>query len=301
MAGRPKGFTSTEAWKPVTWDLVTNVKAVLREYSEYLPLTARQIFYRMVGQYDYDKTEQAYARLCEALVKARRARVISFSAIRDDGTMEAFGGGWDSPKQWWRGVLHSAQAYERDRMEGQPVRIEVWCEAGGMHGQLSRVTGPYSVGMFSTGGFSSVTVTYEIAQRVLESEVPMVFMHLGDYDPSGESIFAAMAEDVAAFVAGELGDWDEAHELFRPRRVALTQEQVQAHNLPTAPPKRTDSRSARWVGDTCQLEAMDPATIAGVLTEAIEGELDLEQRQAVMDAEDRERGGLVSEIEKRAA
>ena len=50
-----------------------------------LPLTVRQIFYRLVGAHGYDKTEQAYARLGEHLNRARRAGLIEFDAIRDDG------------------------------------------------------------------------------------------------------------------------------------------------------------------------------------------------------------------------
>jgi len=81
---RPRGFIS---WSPraATLALLDQVLAVLAEYAEYLPLTVRQIFYRLVGSAGYDKTELAYDRLCEHLVKARRAGLISFDAIRDDG------------------------------------------------------------------------------------------------------------------------------------------------------------------------------------------------------------------------
>ena len=38
------------------------------------------------------------------------------------------------------------------------------------------------------------------------------------------------------------------------RRVALTKEQVDGYELPTAPPKKSDSRSKKWKGETCQLQ-----------------------------------------------
>lgn len=298
MTGRPKGYIAGWNPQPKTVELVAQVQEVLRQYREYLPMTARQIFYRLVGQFDYDKTELAYSRLCEALVKARRAQVISFGAIRDDGTFSSGGGGWDSPAQWWSGELSAAKGYRRDRMVGQDVRIEVWCEAAGMAPQLARVTSPFSVSMYSTGGFSSVTVTHEIAQRVAHEDKPTVFMHVGDYDPSGESIFEAMSEDVLAFVAGEVGDWTEAEEQFRPVRVALTAEQVERYDLPTAPPKKSDTRSAKWVGETCQAEAMDPGTLSEILTAAIEGHLDLDLREDVIEEEERQRAALVAEVQK---
>ena len=55
------------------------------EYEDYLPLTVRQIFYRLVGAYGFEKTERAYERLGNHLVRARRAQIIRFDAIRDDG------------------------------------------------------------------------------------------------------------------------------------------------------------------------------------------------------------------------
>jgi hypothetical protein len=65
--------------------LLDQVRSVLDEYLEHLPLTVRQVFYRLVGVYEYDKTEKAYARLAECLNRARRAGVISWDVIRDDG------------------------------------------------------------------------------------------------------------------------------------------------------------------------------------------------------------------------
>ena len=65
--------------------LLGQVQAILVEYEDYLPLTVRQIFYRLVGAYGFEKTERAYERLGNHLVRARRAQIIRFDAIRDDG------------------------------------------------------------------------------------------------------------------------------------------------------------------------------------------------------------------------
>src|SRR5574341_2347961 len=82
--GRVRGLA---AWQPRAKSLVLleQVKAVLREYIEHLPLTIRQIFYRLVGAYAYEKTEKAYDSLAEMLNRARRAGRVPWSAIRDDG------------------------------------------------------------------------------------------------------------------------------------------------------------------------------------------------------------------------
>jgi hypothetical protein len=59
---RPRGFAP---WNPTAESrgLIEKVLAVLAEYGAYLPLTVRQIFYRLVGASGYEKTEAAYERL----------------------------------------------------------------------------------------------------------------------------------------------------------------------------------------------------------------------------------------------
>lgn len=291
-SGRPKGYIYD--WNPQhkTLVLISQVEQVLNDFRAHLPLTARQIFYMLVGRHGYDKTEQAYARLCEMLVKARRAGIIDFGDIRDDGTIENTVHGYQSTTDWWETIEDYASRYIRDRNEGQDVHIEVWCEAGGMAPQLAKVAHPYGINVYSTGGFSSVTVTYETAKRVSERDKPTVFMHIGDYDPSGESIFQSMTEDIGEFV------WADTNsgEMFIPQRVALTAEQVDRYGLDTAPPKRSDSRSRSWVGDTCQAEAMDPATLASTLRDAIEAHYDMGIYHELIQVEAEERGKLVEEV-----
>lgn len=139
--------------------------------------------------------------------------------------------------------------------------------------QLARVATEFSVPVYSCGGFASLTAVREIVDRAEGRDRPTVFLHLGDFDPSGESIFDSMSEDAAAFLGR---DRLLAVSRFIPERVALTSDQVIDHDLPTAPPKDTDSRSARWSGETCQLEALPPDVLADLVAEAIWQWIDLE-------------------------
>jgi hypothetical protein len=59
--------------------ILNQTKVVAVEYAEQLPLTLRQIFYRLVRVYAYEKFEQAYMRLTE-LFKERRAGLVEMSA-----------------------------------------------------------------------------------------------------------------------------------------------------------------------------------------------------------------------------
>ena len=78
--------------------LVDQVKAILKEYEAHLPLTVRQVLYRMMGKFGHEKTLEP--TLYELLLRARRARVIDMDAIRDDGGEHWETTPWDSAEQY---------------------------------------------------------------------------------------------------------------------------------------------------------------------------------------------------------
>ena len=288
-AGRPRGYITNYNPQTRTLDLLDAVKAVLDEYADYLPMTARQIFYRLIGAHGFPKTEAFYGNLCNHLANARRAGVIPFDSIRDDGVTIIRRNYFASEDDFRFHLRHLARNYRRDFMATQPLYIEVWCEAGGMLQQLSDVAHPYSIRVYSSGGFDSLTAKKDIADRIIETGKPAVILHLGDFDPSGESIFRSAAEDVTAFVQADRLSGLVTVEF---RRVALTADQVLEFGLPTAPAKASDSRSKAWSGETCQLEALTPRQIAEILDTAIRDCLDLDQLNFDQAAEHHERASV---------
>ncbi|WP_241524153.1 hypothetical protein [Oceaniglobus indicus] len=283
---RNRGYI--DGYKPSakTRALLDQAQDVLDEYRRFWPLTCRQIFYRMVGAHGYDKTEAAYGRLCHHLANARRGKIIPFDAIRDDGvttwTMDHF----DDRDDFLRHVRELGERYTRNKLTAQGVHIEVWCEAAGMSPQLFRVAEPYSVPVYSSGGFDSLTAKKRLANRICAIEKRAIILHLGDYDPSGVSIFDSVAEDVTAFV---MADRPHGFVSVEFERVALTREQVQRHDLPTSPAKATDSRFKNWTGGTCQLEALTPDVIASILRTAITRRFDYDQLAVDQSAEEHDR------------
>ncbi len=287
--GRPKGYA---AWRPHarTRVLLEQVQAILVEYEDHLPLTVRQIFYRLVGGYGFEKTEAAYERLGNLLVRARRARIVDFDDIRDDGIVTHSSRWHAGVEDFWDDTGRRARDYRRDRQAGQGQCLELWCEAAGMAPQLARVADEYSVPVFSSGGFSSLSAVRLIAERACSRDVPTVILHVGDFDPSGESIFEAVTADAAAFVQD-----DRVIQTQRiiPVRAALTADQVALYGLETAPPKRSDSRSAAWDGGTCQLEALPPDRLAEVVGVAIDKWVVLDPLVTALKAENNDRDELL--------
>ena len=68
-------------WSPqkATWVVLGQVQEVFDVYGEQLPLTIRQILYRLVAAYDFEKTETSDGKLCNYLDRARLARMFEFA------------------------------------------------------------------------------------------------------------------------------------------------------------------------------------------------------------------------------
>lgn len=269
-------------WDPnyETLVLIEQVQSVLTEYRSYLPMTGRQIFYRLVGNHDYAKTEKAYKSLLEKLVRARRAGLIPWSAIRDDGVTIAGGGGWSGIDEFANSIRGMADGFWLDPMIDQPAVIELWCEAQGMVPQMERVAGEFGILVYSSGGFNSVTMKHNAATRFIvearDRGRSTILLHVGDHDPSGVAIYDNLELDLNAMIEDygrRHGDIAHADVLIT-KRIAVTQQQADDFGLDSAPPKSSDSRTASWEGDTYQVEAMSPANLASEVSMAIDNVID---------------------------
>ena len=273
--------------------MLGQVQQILDEYRAHLPLTVRQVYYRMIAHYRHPKGKRFETTLGELLVDARRAREIPFEATRDDGITRG-GGQWvDSLGQ----TLANADAWlthhDLNRQTDQRLRIEVWCEAAGMIPQLQRVTSEHSIPVYSCGGFNSLTAIRQIDDDVIADGRDTCLLHLGDYDPSGVSIYERVIRDVRAFLADDAPDVE-----FAGVPVALTESQIEQHGLPLDPITTKDSRSLVWLkqGKThkCELEALAPNEIAAALRDAIEQHIDSDLLRTVVERQRTEREALKS-------
>lgn len=287
---RPRGFIDDWAPRDKSRHLLTLVSAILVQYAEQLPLTIRQIFYRLVGRHDYPKTERDYKNLCELLNKARRARLVPWSAIRDDGFVNHGTPFYDGANDLFASFRYQAECMRLDRQRDQPRRLYVACEAAGMAPQLARVVDPYGIDVLASGGFDSLTDKHRLGEQWAGTEQPVTVLHIGDYDPSGCAIYDALAEDVGAFAEAYGGDV-----LFE--RVAVTPDQALLYNLPSAPPKPTDKRG--FAGDeTWQAEALDPQDLARIVTDAIETKFYRSIYEAILAEEEKTRLGVLSALDR---
>jgi hypothetical protein len=278
---------------PQSTALLDQVNAILDEYRAYLPLTIRQVFYRLVGAHGYEKTEKSYTRLSELMNRARRARKISMDAIRDDGGQKIEPTMWQDEQNFLDCVTRLARDFRLDRQEGQRTRLIVMCEAAGMAPQLADAVDDYCITVISSGGFNSVTENHKLSRELTQfcddgfTEV-IEILHVGDHDPSGAHLFLAMSEDVTAFVAAY-----DVPVTFT--RLAVTPEQIEEMGLDTAPPKTSDNRA--FGGETCQAEAIPPDLLADILTKAVDERTHFEVRERLLERESEIRDELIERLE----
>jgi hypothetical protein len=303
MAIRPRGYVNDWKFRGARTALMEQINAVFEEYAAYRPLTVRQIFYRLIGEYGYPKDKRSIGRLTELLIIARRAREIPFEWIRDDGVVGREPHGYPSMLGFWSAVRGAADGYRRVRQEGQDPYVEIICEAAGMVPQLEAAAHEYGIPVYSSGGANSLTDKWQIAQRAIErierdEQVLTVILHVGDHDKAGLDIYNVLEEDVRAFVDGH--DWGEYASVpldadhyglvpVRFERVAVTPEQIDRFGLEADP-----------LSNAVQAEALAPDDMANELRAAILPHVNMDVRKKLLAIEAAERGELSRDVRKLA-
>lgn len=260
---RPRGWA---AWNPhpKTRAKLDQVSEILSTNAEYLPLSLRQVFYLGVSAYEWPKTENEYSSLLDMMNRARRAGLIQFDAIRDDGITQKRAIVYDDADQLLRIFRSSVANFRLDPMIDQPRDAVVWTEGKGLVPMVQGFVDTYALEVISSGGFDSLTIKKQMADRF--SGKPGIVLHLGDYDASGEVMFRALEQDVQAF-GGDV----EFH------RLAVLPEQIEEWNLPTKPAKtKGNTHAAQFTGtETVELEAIPPERLRRLLDGAIRNVLDM--------------------------
>jgi hypothetical protein len=304
MMGRPKGFAP---WRPQkkTELLLAEMDEIFEEYREYLPMTVRQMFYRLVGK-GHEKTERFYGRVQDACNRGRRSGRIPWSFIRDDGISRLGGethyGYFENPREYYETYQELPNYYERSWHVDQPAYVAVLCEASGMVPMIERAVSQYRVEVISSSGFDSVTVKHDLFADALERYEnygqKTKLLHLGDHDPSGWWIHKSMKEDLCTFCQDHE---DAPDDLVDLRRTALKPEQIVLYGIEPdlKPPSGDHAREfiARELGPPAQLEAIPPDTLSTLIRQDVERTLDLGVLMETTERERREKAEVQKKLD----
>ncbi|MGA5097419.1 hypothetical protein ACPCAC_08615 [Streptomyces lavendulocolor] len=284
---RPRGYQPDWQPRPATQQLLAAVEFILGRYAAQLPLTIRQIWYAAVSEGVLARQERTYKRLVDLLGMARRSGRISWLAIGDGTDTAVEPVAYDGADGFRQAQLDAARGFRLDRQAGQDARLEVWCDTAGLVPQLATVTDPWGVPVYASA--TGLSGKRAAAQRAAVGGHGCVrILVVGDWDPNGLQLFAALAEDVTAFAALDAPDV-----LVRFDRLAVTERQIAELRLPTAPVKAGERRSSFPGTSTTQAEALPPDVLAALVRDAISGSRDTEVLADVLEREEAQRRALL--------
>lgn len=227
------------------------------------PMTIRGLFYRLVSDGVIPKTEAAYKSIVIRLAtEMRLSGAIPYGWVADNTRWRHGSSAFTSLGDW---LEESIRTYRLDLWRDQDAYVEVWLEKDALAGVVLEETDPWRVPLMVTRGYPSLTYLANCAAHIQCVSKPTYLYYFGDLDPSGVDIPRVVEKRLRQFLPDV-----EIH--FA--RVAITAEQVDEHNLPTRPTKRTDTRANRFKGESVEVDALPPAVLRTLVRECIVQHID---------------------------
>ncbi len=292
---RQKG-TPNGVYQPRSIKRTRRTKAAIERIDDALveiceqrkPTTIRHVFYVAANNYGIvSKTEKDYKNVvCHRLKVLRRSGRIPWGWLTDNTRWHIKNRSYASLDD----ALDEMQdSYRRNLWLSQRDYVEVWCEKDAIAGILTRATEQFDVPLMVVRGFSSLSFLYDMAERMVEIDKPTYIYYFGDHDPSGLSISKCIERELRRFAPNV-----ELH--FQ--RVAVIPAQIVQWSLPTRPTKQSDSRARNFVGDSVEVDAIDPRKLVELASAAIEVHVDSGALAKTKMIEQAERATLAGIMER---
>lgn len=266
-------------------EMQTLREAIYETLAAYHPMTLRQLFYQLVVKDVVPKTQAQYSgTVCRLLVLMREDGTIPFEWIVDNTRWMRKPSSYASLGD----MLDEAQQfYRRDLWAAQDAYVEVWRESDAIAGVLYEVTSQWDVPLMVAKGFSSLTFSQSAGAAIEDRGKPAFVYYFGDRDPSGVHIDRNILKRLKKY-APSID--------IQFRRVAVTVEQVEAWNLPSKPPKKSDSRSKNFKGEAVELDSIPPDQLMVMVERCVTRHIDHEALERLQTVEAAERNTLRSMI-----
>ena len=258
------------------------LKAHLYEITQEIqPASVRQIYYQMVSRGFIDKTETEYkGTVCRLLTIMRKAGELPYGWITDTTRMMRKPNSYRDLDQW---LEHEAALYRRALWDNQAVDVEIWLEKDALSGVLYPITSRWDVPLMVTRGYPSLTFVHSAAHQMNQTEWPTHIYYLGDHDPSGQDIPRMVEENLREMAP-------KADITFT--RLAVNPDQIELLNLPTRPTKKKDSRSKGFIGESVEVDAIEPEVLRRMVEDAITSHINQDALDYQMEVEALERETL---------
>jgi hypothetical protein len=279
-----------EKYYSKTWELLGHILNVVDSYN--VPITSRQVFYRLVALGVVKNTSNQYSRVCGVCTKGRYTGHIDWEAIVDDTRGTHKTQDWENTKA---ALTAAVESFRLDRWADSPYYLEVLVEKRGMVNTLYPITDKFDVHITACGGFDSTSNVWQAVKRLVpkqQANKKIKLLYFGDFDPSGDCMDTTAQNKLAEFGL----DVDI-------ERVLLNLEHVQYYDLPVSyqvPQKKgdgtiydklqADPRARGFIekhGRLMQVEidALEPDLLIEYVENAILKYLDREKFQEIIEKE----------------
>jgi hypothetical protein len=267
-------------WQPV----VNRAAEIVLSYD--IPVTLRQLFYRLVMEELIPNTRIAYQTLSARTAAPRRAGTFPPLFDRTRSILQP---------AYWNGPADALAAltgqYRRERTAGQGTAVFLGVEKNALAGLLQDWFDERGLPVLPLGGYSSEGLDRVVKERVERDGRPAVLIYAGDFDASGMDIGRSFVDTTYC--------WD------RTIRIALSPEQIDTMGLPVLAGKPKDSRAAKFIDRypeiharrdfgyegrnrvpvQCELDAVDPGLLRDLFLDAVAEFWDEDAYQDALDLE----------------
>jgi len=254
-------------------------KIISRYLGQGLRLTLRQLYYQLVTSNVIINEEKQYKKLSSLVSNARLSGLIDWNAIEDrirqPHRVSEFSDLGDL-------IETAVSSYRLPRWRGQDYYAELWVEKDALAGVLKPLAREFHVTMMVNRGYSSQSAMYDSANRFRNyEEKQLILAYIGDHDPSGEDMVRDIQDRLNMFEVN-----------VEVKKIALTIDQVQEHNLPPNPAKMDDPRYQKYEmehgNESWEVDALPPEVLVQLIQDFFHGIIDSEKMQEVIDKEERD-------------
>jgi hypothetical protein len=259
-------------------------------------LTLRALHYQLVG-IGMTNDVQHYKRVVTSMIDARWDNRIEFDQFSDLDRVMVGETSYketnvsDAVSEAKNAIYSWMNFYGKNKWENQDYYPEVFIEKKALQGVFASVCRRHNVSLGACKGYPSLTFLHEASIRFQEAEengkIPII-IYFGDYDPSGEDIPRSIETNMTRFGVN-----------VEVRRIALMKDQVLYWNLPPAPAKIGDSRTANWDGlGQVELDAVKPEDIEILCKDALDNIFDNNKYTELQETEESEQADYKSQLLK---
>jgi hypothetical protein len=279
-ASRIKHRRSTKAEVEQRREALYDIVAAMR------PMTVRQVFYQATVRGIVEKAESGYAKVQTNLTLMRRGGELPYQWLADNTRWQRKPDTFNSVEQ---ALKETARLYRKNLWADADSYVEIWLEKDALSGVLYPITSMYDVPLMVARGYASLSFLHSAAEYISKLSVPAYIYLLGDFDPSGVNAGEKIEESLCEMAP-------DAEIYFE--RIAVTEVQISAWNLPTRPTKATDKRSKNFGDISVELDAIRPNLLRVIVQDAIEQHLPKRHYEVLKAAEESERNLITRLVAK---